>query len=150
MKNLFPILSLALLLSACAEPLSTETFIPGAGPYVFTVDLSDSTAVYDLDLYTRLDGTPEVLLPLEGACFRAEWKAPTDSVYVEKIYLPLNRGKKSYFSSQVYESFKADWTPSACGLWTLSLRPEDRSALLPLRGMGLVLTRKYSLWDTEN
>ncbi|MBQ9702248.1 MAG: hypothetical protein IJ753_05295 [Bacteroidales bacterium] len=143
MKNLLPILFAALLLSACAEPLSTETFIPGDGPYVFTVDLSDSAAVFDLDLYTRLDGTPEELLPLDGTNLRVEWKAPTDSVYVEKMYLPLDRGKKSYFSAQVYESFKADWTPSMPGLWTLTLRPEDRSELLPLRGMGLVVTRKY-------
>ena len=143
MKNLLPILFAALLLSACAEPLSTETFIPGAGPYVFTVDLSDSAAVFDLDLYTRLDGTPEELLPLDGTNLRVEWKAPTDSVYVEKMYLPLDRGKKSYFSAQVYESFKADWTPSQFGKWTLTLRPEDRSEVLPLRGMGLVVTRKY-------
>ena len=142
MKNLLPILSAALLLSACSEPLSTETFIPGGGPYVFTLDLSDSTAVYDLDLFTRLDGTPEELLPLDGTSLRAEWKTPVDSVYVEKLYLPLDRGKKSYFSVQVYESFKADWTPSMYGMWTLSLRPEDRSEVLPLRGMGLVVKKK--------
>lgn len=142
MKNLLPILSAALLLSACSEPLSTETFIPGGGPYVFTLDLSDSTAVYDLDLFTRLDGTPEELLPIDGTSLRAEWKTPADSVYVEKLYLPLDRGKKSYFSVQVYESFKADWTPSMYGMWTLSLRLEDRSEVLPLRGMGLVVKKK--------
>ena len=87
--------------------------------------------------------SPEELLPLDGTNLRVEWKAPTDSVYVERMYLPLDRGKKSYFSAQVYESFKADWTPAMPGLWTLTLRPEDRSEVLPLRGMGLVVTRKY-------
>ena len=43
------------LLTGCREPMSVEKFVKGEGPYTFFVDMGDSTAVYDFDLYTRVD-----------------------------------------------------------------------------------------------
>jgi len=158
---------LAILAVACQEPLSTEQFIPGGGPYVFTVDLSDTTAAYDFDLYTRLDGDPEDLIPVKGTLLRAEWRSPSDSVFVEKIYLPLTGTRQSFFSRQVYEPYRADVRPVQPGQWTLTFRQEDRSQVVPFRGLGLVVRRnpsvisseahpvissevEKSIWDTEN
>ena len=132
---------LAFLAVACREPLSTEQFVSGGGPYVFTVDLSDTTAAYDFDLYTRLDGDPEDLIPLKGTLLRAEWRSPSDSLFVEKVYLPLTGSRRSVFSRQVYEPYRADVRPAEPGQWTLTFRQEDRSQVVPFRGLGLVVKK---------
>ena len=92
MKNLLPIL--ALLLSACCEPASVETFIPGEGPYVF------------------------------------QWTSPSDSLFREKVFLPL--------APQVYLPYRAGVVPREPGEWKLTVTVP--SAPEGLRGMGLVLT----------
>jgi len=140
-KKLLSLTVLALLAIACAEPFTTEEFIPGGGPFVFTVDLSDSTATYDLYIYTRLDGLPEELLPVEGAQMRAEWRSPSDSLFSQTFYLPLTGNRNSFFSRQVYEPFREGWQPAQPGIWTLTLRQEDRSQVIPLRGLGLSVTK---------
>ena len=141
MKRSSLVILLALLVVACQEPFSTEKFIAGGGPYVFTVDLSDSTAAYDFDLYTRLDGDPEDLHEVKGALLRAEWRSPSDSLFVEKIYLPLTGTRQSFFSRQVYEPYRADVRPVQPGVWTITFRQEDRSQVVPFRGLGLVVRR---------
>ena len=85
MRRIVPWLFL-LLAIACQEPLSTEQFIPGGGPYVFTVDMSDSTAAYDFDLYTRLDGDPEDLIPVKGTKKPAPFSEILYPVLVHFIY----------------------------------------------------------------
>ena len=135
------VILLALFVISCSEPLSTEQFIPGAGPYAFAVDMTDSTATYDFDLYTRLDGNPEDLIPLKGTLLRAEWRSPSDSVFVEKVYLPLTGSRRSFFSRQVYEPYRAEVSPAEPGCWTLTIRQEDRSQVVPFRGLGLVVRK---------
>ena len=141
MKKVFILILSALLALACTEPLSTEQFVLGGGPYVFPVDMTDSTATYDFDLYTRLDGDHEDLATLKGTLLRAEWRSPSDSVFVEKIYLPLDGTRRSYFSRQVYVPYRADMKPVQPGLWTLTFRQEDRMQMVPLRGLGLVVRK---------
>ena len=141
MKRIFVFILSAILAVSCQEPLSTERFIPGGGPFVFTVDLSDSTAAYDFDLYTRLDADPEELVQLKGMLLRAEWRSPSDSLFVEKIYLPLTGTRRSYFSREIYEPYRADVRPAEPGQWTLTFRQEDRSQVVPFRGLGLVVRK---------
>jgi hypothetical protein len=130
------------LLAACREPLSTEQFVRGAGPYVFSVDMSDTTAAYDFDLYTRLEGTHTEMITLQpSALLRAEWRSPSDSVLVEKVYLPLQGEHETYYTRDIYEPYRANVRPVEPGVWTLTLRPEDRAQVLPLRGMGLVVKK---------
>ena len=133
---------LLVLLAACREPLSTEQFVRGAGPYVFTVDMSDTTAAYDFDLFTRLEGSHTEILSLDqSALLRAEWRSPSDSVMVEKVYLPLQGERSTYYTKDIYEPYWADVRPIEPGLWTLTIRPEDRAQVLPLRGLGLVVKK---------
>ena len=133
---------LLVLLAACREPLSTEQFVRGAGPYVFTVDMSDSTAAYDFDLFTRLEGSHAEILSLDqSALLRAEWRSPSDSVMVEKVYRPLRGERSTYYTKDIYEPYWADVRPVESGIWTLTIRPEDRAQVLPLRGMGLVIKK---------
>ncbi len=133
---------LLVLLASCREPLSSEQFVRGAGPYVFTVDMSDTTAAYDFDLFTRLEGTHTEIITLQpNALLRAEWRSPSDSVMVEKVYLPLHGERSTYYTKDIYEPYWADVRPVEPGIWTLTIRPEDRAQVLPLRGMGLVVKK---------
>ena len=142
MKRSLIALLCVLLAVACREPASYEQFITGDGPFVFQLDLSDPEASYDFDLYTCLDGTPGELEALPGVLLRAEWRTPSDSLFVEKIYLPFSGKGPSAYSKQVYEPYRAEVVPAQTGRWTLTLRPEDRWVQLPWRGLGLVVRRR--------
>ena len=120
MKPLFRILILAVLAVACHQPDTVEQFIRGEGPYTFSVDMTDSTATYAFDVFTRVDARE---CPAEIRLEMA-WKAPWDSVYTETVYLPMT----------------GPW-----GQWELVITvPEQPEGF---RGMGLV-TKKQ--WVTEN
>ena len=130
-KNLSLILSVLLLLSACREPASVETFLPGEGPYSFTLDMSDTTVVYNLDFYTRVDVPFGQEIPSEMPLM-IQWRSPSDSLFREKVYLPL--------SADVYEPYRAGVSPVEAGVWTLTVyAPSAPEGLL---GMGLVLTKE--------
>ena len=130
MRRSLLILSAALLLSACRQPASVETFIPGDGPYVFTLDMADTTVVYNLDFYTRIDVASGQEIPAEMPLL-VQWKSPSDSLLREKVYLPL--------SAEVYEPYRGGVSPVEAGVWTLTVYAP--SAPEGLRGMGLVLTK---------
>ena len=130
MRRLLLILSAALLLSACREPASVETFIPGDGPYEFFLDMADTTVVYNLDFYTRIDVASGQEIPFEMPLL-VQWKSPSDSLLREKVYLPL--------AAEVYEPYRAGVSPVEAGLWTLTVYAP--SAPEGLQGLGLVLTR---------
>ncbi len=130
----------AVMALACQRPSSTEEFIRGDGPYIFAVDMSDSTARYDFDLYTRIDAQKfpaDVRLDIT-------WKSPSDSLFRETVYLPVS-GNSTRFSHDAYAPYRAGVVPAQWGKWTL----EINVPIMPegLCGMGLV-TKK--VWDTEN
>ena len=131
-KNLLPLLLFLLALS-CRQPASTELFVKAPGPYVFAVDMADSTAAYDFDLYTRIDATE---FPAELR-LDVVWKGPA-SDFKETVYLPVTRGH-SFFSQESYAPYRTGVVPSNPGQWTLHVSlpnpPEG------LRGMGLVVRR---------
>ena len=138
MKNLLPIL--LVLAVACSRPTSTETFIRGEGPYTFTVDMADSTAAYNFDLFTRVDNESS----LGSILLDITWKTPSDSTFTESVYLPV-MSKASSFSQDAYAPYRAGVMPVENGIWTLTITvpnpPEG------LRGMGLVIEK---VWDTAN
>ena len=80
--------------------MSVEKFVKGEGPYTFFVDMSDSTATYDFDLYTRVDAPVDSLRKMTALPLRVTWTSPSFHVFREDVYLPLE-GKTSLFSRQV-------------------------------------------------
>lgn len=144
MRNLLPAVALLLLLAAsCGEPLRQGCFVEGEGPYVFALDLSDTSAAYNLDFYTRIDARDvPASIPLY-----IRWTSPAGEEFRETVYLPLE-GRGSIFSRQVYQPYRADLRPALPGEWTLTVaipyRPDG------LRGLGLVCNRIKEPWDTEN
>ncbi len=140
MRRLFTVISALLLVASCHEPSETEQFIRGIGPFTFAVDLSDSTATYAFDVYTRIDARDcPADLQLDMT-----WKTPSDSLFRETVFLPVN-GPSSSFSHDAYAPYREGVVPAEWGMWELVItvpkQPEG------FRGMGLV-TRKS--WATEN
>ena len=135
MKHLPLILSAFLLVLSCRQPASTETFIHAPGPYEYTLDLSDSAAVWDVSLYTRVDAVRETPSELE---ISATWTSPSAESFCETVYLPLSAGT-SFFSREASVPYRAAVAPAERGLWTLTLTlPSPPSGL---RGLGLVVER---------
>ena len=131
----FPLITLVFLAFACRQPASVEQFIEGSGPYVFPIEMSDSTAVWDIDLYTRVDATD---VPSELA-LEITWESPSQAVFTETVYLPLQAGT-SFFSHEACVPYRSGVVPSERGVWTLTV-----TALEPpegLRGMGTVTKRR--------
>ena len=132
------LLSLAAL-AGCREPMSVEKFVKGEGPYTFFVDMSDSTAVYDFDLYTRVDAPLDSLRKMTALPLQVTWTSPSFHVFREEVYLPME-GKTSLFSRQVRAPYRAGVRPSEWGQWQVVVRVPD--APEGLCGMGLVVERK--------
>ena len=134
MKHPFLILLPLLLALSCREPASTETFVRGTGPYEYAVDFSDSTATWDVSLYSRVDA---VDAPAEMT-LELSWKAPSEAVFTETVYLPLSAGT-SFFSRESCVPYRTAVAPAERGLWQLTIAVPD--APEGLRGMGLVVRR---------
>ena len=134
MKHL-PLISLLLVALSCSRPSSTETFLRGTGPYEFALDLIDSTAVWDISLYTRVDAADA---PSEMELC-ATWTSPSAESLTETVYLPLSAGT-SFFSQEACVLYRTAVSPAERGLWTLTFSvPEPPDGL---RGLGLVVARK--------
>ena len=136
MKNLLLILP-ALLLFACCQPRSTEQFLRGAGPYEFSVEMTDSTVCYDFDLFTRIDATEfPTQLQLD-----ITWKDPTAARFTETVYLPVSRGR-AFFSQESYAPYRAGVVPREYGTWTMTVSvPSPPEGLC---GMGLVVRQRVN------
>ena len=129
---------LALALSSC-RPASYEQFVRSnqarGGEYLFELDMSDSSATYDVSLYTRADAplmTSE--RPDSQMALSVRWFAPSDSAALaETVFLPCGGAAGSV---QLYRS---GMRPRPSGTWKVSVRVKD--APEGLRGIGIICKR---------
>jgi len=135
---------LGLLLSGCREPMSVERFVEGEGPYTFFVDLSDTTATYDFDFYTRVDAPRDSLRNLRALPLTVSWSSPSFHVFREEVYMPME-GESTFYSRQIRVPYRAGVRPEEPGPWTLTVLVADPPE--GLRGLGLVVTRKKQFPD---
>lgn len=132
------LLSALLLFAASCRPASYEQFIRADqaqdGEYVFALDLSDSTATYDLSLYTRVDpalmaaATPSAELALQ-VC----WMNPGGEAMSEIVYLPYGA------AGGTVQLYRSGIKPSPAGEWRLTITPMTPPA--GLRGLGIICKR---------
>ena len=132
-------LLLCILLTGCREPMSVERFVKGEGPYTFFVDMGDSTASYDFDLYTRVDAPVDTLRKMAALPLQVIWTSPSFHVFREEVYLPMD-GKMSLFSKQVRAPYRAGVRLDEWGQWQIVVRVQDPPE--GLCGMGLIVARK--------
>ena len=133
------ILLLILLLTGCKEPMSVERFVKGEGPYTFFVEMVDSTASYDFDLYTRVDAPMDSLRKMTSLPLTVTWTSPSFHVFKEDVYMPME-GQGSFFSRQIRVPYRAGVRPTEWGQWVIAVRVNNPPE--GLRGMGLVVERK--------
>ena len=135
----YVLLLLSVLLTGCKEPMSTERFVKGEGPFTFFVDMTDSTASYDFDFYTRVDAPVDSIRKVGALPLTVTWTSPSFHVFKEEVFMPLE-GQGSFFSRQVRAPYRAGVRPEEWGQWVVAVRvtnpPEG------LRGMGLVVARR--------
>ena len=141
MRRAFPFLLILLLVLSCREPMSVETYIRSeTGPFAFTVDMSDTTAVYDLTFYTRLDGPHRYLESDFETPLTVYWRSPSDSLYEETVYLPLEGEDENFYSRQLKVPYREEVSPREAGVWTLTVTLP--SPVPGFRGLGLVTTKR--------
>jgi hypothetical protein len=126
---------LVFLAFACRQPASVEQFIAAPGPYAFALDLSDSTAVWDISLFSRVDALDA---PAELA-LDVTWTAPSEAVFTETVYLLLQAGT-SFFSHEACVPYRSGVAPSERGVWALTVTPVEPPT--GLRGVGGVTKRQ--------
>ena len=135
----YVLLLLSVLLTGCKEPMSTERFVKGEGPFTFFVDMTDSTASYDFDFYTRVDAPVDSIRKMGALPLTVTWTSPSFHVFKEDVFMPLE-GQGSFFSRQVRAPYRTGVQPEEWGQWVVAVRvtnpPEG------LRGMGLVVARR--------
>ena len=116
------------------------------GDYIFQLDLSDSTATYDLSLYTRVDpalmaaATPSAELALQVSWMNPVGEAEaSDSARFGKpamseiVYLPYGS------DGGTVRLYRSGVKPSPAGEWQLTVTP-----IAPpegLRGIGIICKR---------
>lgn len=137
MKKTVLILSI-LLLAACREPSAREDFIRGEGPYVFRVDMTDTTRLYDFSFFTRLDARPHLLETVVDMPLDIQWISPSGEVFGETVYLPLTDPAATFYSRQIHHPYRKGVLPSEPGVWALAVFKPDTLSVPGLRGLGLV------------
>ena len=126
------------LAAACSNPKSVEPFVPADGDeaeYSFTLDLSDTTLVWDLGFYGRIDGTREELEGLDVLPMTVYFTAPDGTQYGEKVQVPLHRDNPLSLSFD--ETYRRGMKPVQPGTWELTLTAPD--APEGLTGIGIIL-----------
>lgn len=119
---------------SCTPPGAYEKFVPAPGTeeniYIFDVDLSDTTCLYDVSFYTKVD-TP-LVKPREMKSFKMDifWVSPSDVRFEEIVYYP------SWETTVLYRS---SVEVAEAGEWRLAIQLTDPPK--GLRGLGVVFKR---------
>lgn len=128
-------LAVSSLVLSCTRPDTYEKFVPAPGTedniYLFDIDLSDSTSLYDVSFYTKVD-TP-VVKPkrLESFKMHIFWVSPSDIRLEETVYYP---------SWETIVPYRTGIKVSEAGEWRLAIQITDPPK--SLRGLGVIVKRK--------
>jgi hypothetical protein len=141
-RNLFILAAAAAALLSCREPSGREDFIAGKGPFIFSLDMTDTTRLYDFSFYTRLDGRPHVLAGIVDMPLDIQWVSPSGNIYEETVWLPLTDSSATFYSRQIRRPYRTDVVPVESGVWGLSVSVPDSVDIPGLRGLGLVQHHK--------
>ncbi|MGM9741922.1 MAG: hypothetical protein ACI3ZC_02525 [Candidatus Cryptobacteroides sp.] len=144
----------SLFMASCAEPPSMEKFVRNSGRdccgrYVFEVDMSDSSSVYSIDIYSAFTCRDEVFSGFTSLPLNLMWEAPGKTVYEENVLLAGRVSSYSHFGKNVSSAYRRGLRPVENGIWKLYLTvPEDSVSKYGITGAGLKITKEQ--WDMEN
>lgn len=127
---------------SCTYPLSSESFVrvsdrDDAGRYVFSLDMSDSAAVYTINFFTRLDCDDNMFAGIGDIAIDVLVESPGHRKYSERVYLPASDiQKRNYFTKDYDVIYRERFSPAEAGVWTMYLSVPDETELTGLRGIG--------------
>ena len=146
MKNLATIFIAAVCVVACSRPSSYEPFMQRekaeyGDTYSFDLDMSDSTVVYGLDFYTRLERPSFGVFPSDSIILDLRWISPSDSIIIDTAYVPVSSPVGSaYYSEDFVSNYSEDLRVYERGKWRLKARIVNDSE--EIRGLGVIFKRK--------
>lgn len=134
---------LALLAASCARPSSREFFVlrenaEYGDTYSFYLDLSDSSATYGMDFFTRLERNGFKALPMEDILLDLRWFSPSDSIFTDTASVRIgDYSEESYFKRDIVTGYSGRLDIPEVGQWRLKARILNDSEAI--RGLGVVL-----------
>ena len=145
MKGRLIIITLAVVAVCCSRPPSYEPFVirekaEYGDTYSFKVDVSDSTARYSLDFYTRLERTAFGEFPSDSIVLDLRWFSPSDSIYTDTAFVKISKPVDSaYYSKDFISTYRSPLELPERGNWRLKAKVVNDSQTL--RGLGIILKR---------
>ena len=147
MNKFIPAFALLMAVVSCSRPYSYEPFVVRekaeyGDTYIFNLDLSDSSAFYGLDFYTRLQRPAFGTFPMDSILLDLRWISPSDSVILSdttfiRVARPVD---SSYYSRDFFVGYKDVLSLPEHGIWRLKARVLNDSEAI--RGLGVIFTRK--------
>lgn len=134
--------AMAAMLSSCRPPGSQEYFEraskrDASGRYAYTLDMSDTTRIYSLSLYTKLDESyPDPIM------MDISFVSPSGTEYYEEVAITedLLTESTSFFSKEGIIEYRSGFTPVEYGHWQMYISIRNHPERLC--GMGVILDRK--------
>lgn len=147
MRSPFLALVLLAVAASCSRPSSYEPFVfredaEYGDTYNFSLDLSDSTASYSLDFFTRLDRPAFGDFRSDSVSLDLRWISPSDSVILsDTTFIRVGQAvDSSYYSKDYVVGYKDVLNLPERGVWRLKAKVMNDSEAI--RGIGVILTRK--------
>ncbi|MGM9786928.1 MAG: hypothetical protein ACI3ZS_08850 [Candidatus Cryptobacteroides sp.] len=139
-------MSSALILSGCSSLDKDVLYVPvtkadSLGRLQFILEMSDTTANYDISLYSRIDCRAKEFSKLAEFPVGIDLISPSGKAYSETVYVPLDSfggqgGSVHDFSVQ----YRTGAVPVEAGEWKMYLSLPDISGL---HGMGVILKHNH-------
>ena len=128
LHHYFVIAAAVLLCAAasCSRPSSVETYRlnDGSGIYEFTLDFQDSTSVYDLSFYTRVDDADTKGFPMQ-----VSWYSPSGQLLGERLWFDC---------SSPVSPYRRGCDPPEHGTWRIMVKADAPG----MRGLGLICSAR--------
>lgn len=134
-------LGVLLFLVSCARPAVVEEYRlsddrDSTGRFSFSLDMSDSAAVYDISFYTRFDCPAKVFCAMEDLPVNLELVSPSGCTYGETVYIPVSGFKslkRGTYDSKV--EYRTGLVPVEKGMWEMNIAIPERKGF---QGIGVI------------
>lgn len=135
-------------LVSCERPANEETFVKasdkdGQGRYGFVLNMDDSTCVYDLSIFTKVDCTQEQLDMMPDINMVMSFVSPSLVHYGEEFCVEKSEySRHERFSVDYSLPYRVGLVPVEYGLWQLYVTVPQEDKIEGFRGVGLRVSRR--------
>lgn len=130
---------------SCSRPTSVEQFVSvdrreANGLYRYTLDMSDSLAIYDISFYSRIDANRLKFTHAKDFSLMVTLTAPSGQRFRETVYFGVfdESSGSNFFSSQYVKPYRTGLVPVEYGVWEMNVLVNSGAEVPGLRGLGVV------------